>query len=536
MLLPQKDKINQNRWLNRSVLWLTAGFVLIYYFSTHEGIYYFDDLAYSEFAAQLVNGTFDITNDGHTFIHRPGVFVPTAFLYSLFGVNYITYSLWPLLSTLGCLFLVSRLAHPKQLNTALAIVLLGLTFYFVHFSNILYPDNVVALLVLIAAAAYLKLCTGHNQGSILLAIITTGSLFWAGLTKETAVVVLPFFTYLAIRDIFLLKTRQTFWFTSTFVSMLLLLLYFGWYYTETGEPFYRIAEMERANQGYDNHVTDNSKNYLARLLWGPFDALIGSGAFILVVFIVGGYTGLSKAERAAKNYWLFLFLSGYLVLCFASTSLKVYNPVKLDARMYNLLLPPLAIAASYGLCYKLLRLRYTAFFCLTFTACALYLGNNVGLVYGCLALYFAVHSFWVHLWLGAQQVKLMAALAVVALCLAVRPMYFIFKKPQLYYNEHQQLTAFLRDNEEEPVCLQLPSYLYYSINYFWQYKQPEHITILQYTQTYTQHCRHTKLLLINTKLNTNPSFVGEAPTDSLQEQCKPENLIWQEGPLKLYQL
>ncbi|WP_157593647.1 ArnT family glycosyltransferase [Pontibacter actiniarum] len=524
--------------VTRIVLVFVLLFAVLFFFTAHEGLYYSDDVQYSAFAGRLLNGSFDITQDGHTFIHRPTVYVPTAIAYAIFGVNYITYSLWTLLCTLGCIVLTYKAAHQKGLNPAFAAVFLGLTFYFLYFINFLYPDNMVAFFTLVAATVYYRLYRGDNRRVLFKALVFTSSLFIAGLAKETAVVVLPFFALCAARDVIGRKENTKFWAYAALFGLLLLSVYFGWYYLETGDAFYRVSEMETANLSYDNYVTNPSRSYAKRLLWGPVEALLGTGAFMLVVFLIGGGSGLTEAEKRKKLYWSLLFIVSYLTLCFSSTSLQVYNPIKLDARMYNLVIPPLAIAASFGLQKKVQEIRYTLFYTFAFAAIALYLRNSVGAVHGLLALYFAAHTAWLYFRKHSRLPVAYTALAAITFCLLIRPVYFMLKEKTLHYPEHlalfdklQQLTA-----QRTKVQVILPHYLYKSTGYFTDYKKVNKLQFYDYSNSIPPGRRGQQLLLLNRSLGTNPSFTEDGPYEQLLEHIAQKPPLWKQGPLELYEL
>lgn len=484
----------------------------------------------------LLNGTFDITHNGHIFIHRPSVYVPTAVLYYIFGVNYINYSLWPFLCTLGCITLAYKAAHHNKLNAGFAAVFLGFTFYFVYFINFLYPDNIVAFFWLVAATIYFSIYNGDKTRLLLKGIVFTCSLFIAGLAKETALIFLPVFLFFAIRDIFQKDYKPRFWLYSLVTGILLLLVYFGWYYAATGNPFYRIHEMERAILVYDNYVTNTSKSYFRRLVCGPIDALVGTGAFIIVVFSVGGNRLLKGEEIKNKRFWFLLFLTSYLILCFSSTSLKVYNPIRLDARMYNLVIPPLAIAASYGFQKKLSNIKFCLAYTVTFTLAAFYLKNSVGAVYALSALYFALHSICLYLKHKPRHLLPYAALASVTLCLAIRPAYFMLREKTLHYQEHKNIITVLEQHASEAQITSaiVPNYLLSSKNHFLEYKQVSGLKFYSYHDTTTAGKR--SLLLVNRSLNSNPSYYGSAPGKALLNAAKQGKLVWKEGPVELYEL
>ncbi|NDK54503.1 ArnT family glycosyltransferase [Pontibacter fetidus] len=517
-------------------------FAILYFFLAHEGIYYSDDLSYSDFASRILKGTFDITQNGHTFIHRPAVFIPTAVFYYLFGINQISYSLWPLLCTIACIYLVYKFADQENLNSAFAAVLIGLNFYFIYFINILYPDNIVAFFVLAAAIVYNQLRKGKqnlNSNVFVKALLFVSFLFIAGLAKETAIIVLPYFIFYCVKDLVdSERPRRSFWVYSILISVVLIVGYFAWYYIETGDAFYRINEMERANNGYDNYVTNSGKSYLNRLVWGPLGALTGTGSLILLIFALGGNNTLKKDSFLEKQYWFWLFITAYLILSFSSTSLRIYNPVQLDARMFNLLLPPLAIAASYGFQDKLFNLRFTASYSLAFLVVAIYLQDKLSLVYGLLAFYFALHTAILYLKPHYKEYLLRVAMAAILIALLIRPAYFALKDKTLYYPEHQEVMKVVteRVKTEGLIVAILPDYLFHGSTYFLKYKPVQKLTLTPYSETDTTDLVAGKLLLINRNLNTTTSFHQKSGYTKLIEMAKKGKLIWEKHPLQLYEL
>lgn len=530
--------ISKERLFSKWTFLFVLLFAILYFLASHEGLLYIDDVHYSEFAARILNGTFDVTKNGHTQIHRLSVFVPVAIIYKLFGVSYVTYSIWPFICTVGCIVLTYRSAHQQGLNPAFAAVLLGLTFYFLYFSNFLYPDNIVALFALVSATLYFHIYNGNYTRHLFKGLVFSCSLFLAGLAKETAVIFLPAFAFFALKDLAKSDEKTVFWGYCLLFGTLLLVAYLGWYYVETGDALFRLNEMERANQAYDNYVTNPSREYIGRLLWGPISALLGTGTLIIAIFLVGGGEFLNQDSKRNKRYWTIIFLTAFITLCFSSTSLEVYNPIKLDARMYNLIIPPLAIAASFGLRNKLLNVHYTLAYTLAFAISALYLQNKVGFVYGLLSIYFAIHTTWLYFKTRASHLLIYTALAAIILAFAVRPVYFMVKPKLLYYQTHQNLAQFLRDraSADEPVQVFLPQYLYYARGYFLQYEEVVGMQIHKYEDVSPASSDTARLFLINRQLNTNPSFHDSSQQGLLLNTAEHGTLIWQEGPLELYQL
>src|SRR5437868_5938616 len=129
----------------KTVLFFTVAFTLAYFFFAHEGFYFNDDYTYAELAGDVIHGKFSFKNLNPDLpgYHRFLVFGPVALSYKLFGISIYTTTLWPLLCTLGCLFLVYYLFKKEDsLLTVFALLLTGLQFHTLFLSTYLFPDNI----------------------------------------------------------------------------------------------------------------------------------------------------------------------------------------------------------------------------------------------------------------------------------------------------------------------------------------------------------------------------------------------------------
>ncbi|WP_460879192.1 hypothetical protein [Pontibacter rugosus] len=180
------------------------------------------------------------------------------------------------------------LGFKKDIEAAFALILLVLNFYFLYFVNFLYPDNVVAFFALAAAALYYTAKKAPSASKSWKGIAFMVCLFVAYLAKETAALVLPFFILSAIYAWFKNKSLRHFWIAAAATALFLGSVYLLYYYIETGNPFFRLTEMEEANLSYSNYVTNPHRAYFKRLTWGPIAAIISTGTFIPLVLMMGG--------------------------------------------------------------------------------------------------------------------------------------------------------------------------------------------------------------------------------------------------------
>ncbi|HEX8426078.1 ArnT family glycosyltransferase [Hymenobacter sp.] len=353
------------RWLFRLptlALGLALSFTVAFFALTHEGLYDLDDLLYARYAHTLAAGTYrPLPDPQHTF-HDPLqarllVFGPVAGLYRLFGVNIISTTLWPLLCTMGCACLIWALYRKREpVVAAGTILLLSLHYFTLNLSTYLYPDNVLMFWCLAGTAALL---TGRRTKQVRpdtwgmgFAVLS----FAALLCKETIVFYLPFYVGLLAWDTYR-RRHARFWRAALGTGGMLLVAYLSYYQLLTHDPLYRYHVIEQTNayMSDGNYVQGRRGALLGRVTWEPLRFFVGTGVGVMLVLAATLVfrRGAAPASPAARHhdatFWGALAVATLAFYWWGSTSLQEYNPISLQARMMTPLLPPLAVAAGFGL-------------------------------------------------------------------------------------------------------------------------------------------------------------------------------------------
>ncbi|WP_375435824.1 ArnT family glycosyltransferase [uncultured Hymenobacter sp.] len=358
------------RWLFRLphlALSLVLGFTVAFFALTHEGLYDLDDLLYARYAHALATGTYRPLPDPQHVFHDPLqgrllVFGPVAGLYRLLGVTIISTTLWPLLCTLGCAVVIWALYRRREpVVAAGATVLLGLHYFTLNLSTYLYPDNVLMFWCLAGAAALL---TGRRLEQGRPAVWGAGFAvlsFAALLSKETIVFYLPFYIGLLGLDTYR-RRHGRFWVAALATGGVMLGAYLLYYQLQTNDPLYRYHVIEQTNayMSDGNYVQGRRGALLGRVSWEPLWFFVGTGIGIMLVLAAAALpthwraTSTTPAAPTTDTqtdalYWVTLAATTLVFYWWGSTSLHTYNPISLQPRMMTPLLPPLAVAAGFGL-------------------------------------------------------------------------------------------------------------------------------------------------------------------------------------------
>ncbi|MBC6606000.1 hypothetical protein H8B13_04135 [Hymenobacter sp. BT188] len=370
-------------------------FTLAFFLFAHEGLNNIDDFFYSHYAYQLQTGTFPATPDPRGLLdslkERYLVFAPVALLYWVFGINIYTTTLWPLVATIGSSILAWVLFRRREPIVAVGtILLLGLHYYTLDLARYLYPDNLLMLWVFAAAAA---LYTGRQPGR---SEVVWGAFFAlfnfaALLSKETIIYYAPFYLVVLVWD---MARRQNyrFWLTAVGLGGVLLTAYLLYYQTLTGDSLYRIHLIERTNEFMksSNYLHGLRHELLGRLTWQPIAFFVEIG--LAPAFLLAGVAALNWYKQRLPpeaGFWLGLLLVTLACYWFGSTSLVQYTPITLLPRMTTPLLPPLCVAAGFGLREVVNSGWGRVWIGVLLVVAALWMHNLMSLVYGGLGLYFA---------------------------------------------------------------------------------------------------------------------------------------------------
>lgn len=413
-------------------LLLVGLLTLAYFFLTHAGIYDYDDYTYASYAYQLQTGTFDpappLGDPDHNPLHgRWLVFGPVAVLYTLFGVNAFSSTLWPLLCTLGASGLCYLLyRHRAPLAASVALLLLGLHYFHLNLSNYLYPDNVLLFFALASAATLLR----GRQAPLKKAGWWGASFallnFAALLSKETIVYYLPFYLFLLGRDVVRHQHRR-FWLVALTTGALLLGGYCTYYYWLAHDPFFPWRVVEHTNEEFKGRsYAGGHRDVLARITWQPLALIIGSGlapALLLTLVAVRRWTHLPREA----HFWLTLTATAWLFYWVGSTSLVYYNPNSLVPRMLAPLLPPLCLGAGFGAQHLLQTGRDYSWVGLGLLLSAAWLHNSISPVYGLLGMGFLGLALLAANGLTTPPLRVRVTILLIGLGLSIRPLYFMAK-------------------------------------------------------------------------------------------------------------
>ncbi|MCB2410254.1 hypothetical protein [Hymenobacter lucidus] len=528
-------------------------FTVAYFFLTHEGLYDLDDYFYSRYAHQLAAGTFRVLPDPQGMLHDPLkerwlIFGPVALLYRLLGINIISTTLWPLLATLGCAAIIWRVYRRREpVVAAAAMLLLGLHYFTLNLTNYLYPDNILMFWCLCCA---LCLLAGRHQAR--------KQLLWGGgfallnfaalLSKETIVYYLPFYLGVLALDIFG-RRHGRFWLAAVGVGVGLLGAYLAFYQVYTHDALYRIHLIEHTNEFLKegNFLVGNRAALLARITYQPLVFLVGTGLGVALVLALAAAFGRRRHPGSDAGFWLALAFSTLTFYWLGSTSLTQYNPITLIPRMTTPLLPPLCLAAGFGLRDFLARPRSSGYWlALALLACAAWLHTSVAVLYGGLALYFGLATWLadsgsVATWRRPDTAGF-AALGVLALAavLSIRPLYFMRKPSVSAHFEQQQIIRQQLQAPRRGVVF-VDDFLIGNYDFYYGYQVPPGLRFRRYSAADSVPLGpgEKAWLLVNGRTLTNPELTrklirySEADVLARFPERRP---VAQAGDVRLYEV
>ncbi|WP_187632127.1 ArnT family glycosyltransferase [Hymenobacter lutimineralis] len=530
-------------------------FTTVFFWLAHEGLYALDDYYYARYAHQLLTGAFRVEPDPLGLLHdplkeRPLIFGPVALLYRLFGISIITTTLWPLLATLGCaglLWALYRRRHP--VTAAGAMLLLGLHYFTLNLATYLYPDNILMFWCLASAAALLQ---GRRPPQTRPAAWGAGFAvlnFAALLSKETIAYYLPFYLLLLGRDVWR-RQHLRFWFSALLVGGALLagLLLFYQHYTH--DALYRLHLIENTNAflSEGNYLSGNRASLVARLTWQPVAFLVGSGLGVAFLLAAWAAVPASSTEQGPNDarYWLALGGCTLAFYWWGSTSLAHYNPISLLPRMTTPLLPPLCLAAGFGLERLVRSGRGAGLLGGLLLGSAAWLHNGVSLLYGGMGLFCLLLTSRQQLrgfsrWLAPGSASLaVGATAVLGALLVVRPAYIMLKPTNSAHFAQQRLIQHHLQGKPGGVVL-VDDYLIGNYDFFYDFRVP---TTLSYRRYWARDSvqlgpgQHAWLLLNRSILSNDEltrKLIRYSP-DSVLSWFPRRRLLAQDGTVELYQV
>ncbi|GAA4314276.1 hypothetical protein [Nibribacter koreensis] len=523
---------------SKPLFWLVLviGFTLAYFFLAHEGFYFGDDHDYSMFAMQLLQGTFQF--DNYSFSHRFMVFVPTAFFYWLGGHNVYTTTLWPLLCTLGTLYLLyASFKKDHPVATCWALVLLGLYYFQLNTVNYLYPDNILLFFTTACLLVLYKLRTPFAispKQEIYWGVLFAGLNLLAFLTKETIVYTVPF--YLAL---FFLQVRQKqnirFWVTAAVTGLVLLTIYFVAYKVFTGNALLRLDDIAATNtdQTRNDYLSSRAATLLPRLTYGPLLFFIGCALAIPVGFALLSFLSFARpvSWREPHGFWLLAMACMLFPIWFGTATVDFYKPMPLLPRMFHPLLPTFCLAAGLALEKAWNHRNAYLVMAVLFGISTWLAGGDLWVMYAPLAVLFLA------LFLYNRPVPFWLGLGAVALATSIRPVYFMLKPTVSYYFEQKRIIdKHLRHPVGKHVVL-MDSTMHWGYEYFYGYQVPKNYTFKRYEQyTVQDQQADTVFLLINNGVLEHPELMMTLREEDILPQFPTATLIAQEKKVKLFYL
>ncbi|KAA9340750.1 ArnT family glycosyltransferase [Adhaeribacter soli] len=526
------------------LLFFTVAFTLAYFFLAHEGFYFNDDYGYARMAGEVLHGNFQF-QDLPSY-HRLLIFVPTAFFYKLFGISIFTTTLWTLLCTLGCSFLIYFIfrKEDKQL-TCWALVLFGLQFHTLFLSTYLFPDNILMFFAL-AAAGTLYVARREERNPVWYAALFVLTNFAALLCKETIVWYLPFYLLVAFSD-FSRKKHSIFWSVSTGLGAAVLFLYLLTYKIHFGSFLYRFTMVENTNLVMENNfIKDANASLLPRLTYAPVLFLMGAGFFLPLTFCFRFFrkNAFSEMQKlSGESFWLLLTLLVLLLFWFGSTSMNYYNPITLVPRMATPLFAPLAIAAAYQLHRYFQEPKGELWFIIPLMTAAVLLRSSLSVVYVVPALYFTFA--WWRRKAGRSNNSAVAFLVLLLAALVLRPLHFILKPSVSGFFEQEKIVKNFLKTAPANSILFTDGWFEKSAAYYFNFEPQQKVRVLNYEDFngVNSSSEQPVFLLVNAKTITNPDWQFNPPQPrfnlpeaAIYKRFPNRKLVTENGPVKLYQV
>ena len=460
--------------INKIQLFIISTLVLIigilFYFFAFDSYYFYDDITYLRYANQIANNKFHLTADN--FCHRMGLIIPTAMLFNFFETNQITSTLTSFFCWIGCLFICFKLLKNNYLAFTISIIFCGLDYYHIFFINKAYPDMPLTFFSFLSLYVLYKQYFEIKNNELINSLAFSLTILLAFISKTTIIYLFPFYLFLFIID-FIKKENIKFWINTIIFSVIIFVVYFGYYYIKTGNPLFIFSSIE------NNHYVSSGSYYdkgnlemLTRLTYEPLLMLINSGMIIPLVIIILTFNYKEFKLINKPTFWLASIISILGMFWFGTLSLKFYHPMALNPRMIILLVPPLAISASlyFNQMFenKKIIITLSIIFILLTTICALYINLNKSIVYLIISISLITTYFIKN---KNTQIKLFTIGLLISL--SIQPIYGIFKTKIYGFDEEKLIFEnYLIPIKNEKLIIITDNRLVKSWDYYVQFNKP----------------------------------------------------------------
>ena len=326
---------------------MNLAFLLVWYLS-NDGLAFWDDFTYLNFAHQINEGTFQIT-DNH-FTSRVGILYPVAWGIRAFGISEFTITLFPFICGLIILNLFFWLGHlyGHWIGLITSFLLL-VDYHTITFMTHLFPEVPMALSIFGALLCY-DFVNRREGDYRLLGLLMVLLLFGGFLVKTSIFIVVPLFAFLMVND-FLRGRNKGFWYISLFLIIFFLLIYGFWYKEMFGDFFYRFKNISDNHEPTVKTFFDKEQvDILKRLTYLPLIGFLRGGFFIPLGFAIPALLTLKKRDWALNKPEKLWAVSTVWILVswwFISTNWKYYSPMPVDTRHITFLIPIMLMAGAF---------------------------------------------------------------------------------------------------------------------------------------------------------------------------------------------
>lgn len=341
--------INDQFRLYEKSKWLQLAYNLLFiltWYLANDGLAFWDDFSYLNFAHQVNEGTFQI--NGNHFTSRIALIYPVAYAIDALGINAHTMVVFTLLCALLILNFLFYLG--RQGNIWIALLggfMLICDYHTIFFATHLFPELPMMLYVLLAIGAY-DLVNRRVADHRVLGLITSLAIFVAFLTKTTIFLLIPLFVYLFWNDWVRRKRHKSYWLITVASLMFFVVLNFLFYYETTGDFFYRLNNISSNHEATVKTFFDKSfTDVLKRLTYLPLFGFMRGGFFIPLLFALPALLSIKKKSWRLDDQKMLWPIAIVFILgawWFMSTNWKYYSPMPLDTRHIAFLIPLMIIA------------------------------------------------------------------------------------------------------------------------------------------------------------------------------------------------
>ena len=302
----------------------------------------------------MLDGTFTLRP--HNFANRPGITLPVAGFFAVFGRGLWVKVLWAEACLLGgalMLYGIGRRGWRREVGLVAALLYL-LSPISLRFGTALYPEPIVAAGML--ASAYL-FWLARDRDSAWLGVASAAAWWAAFEVKESAVWLLAFYAVLCVADLRKARAERA-WAGMLGAGTAGLGIFLAAYWAATGDPLYRLLGCESHSlHSWYTYQGAPLAVYLDRLTLGPFREMALHKPYLLVGpwALWGVLSGLRRGGAGRSTVFWGGILGALLAWWwFGSTSFRFYNPIHLSVRHVFPVFPLVCLFAAAGLC----RARY----------------------------------------------------------------------------------------------------------------------------------------------------------------------------------